>query len=140
MAYTKTSWSIGNPITADKMNNIEDGIANAHSSLTTMATKTEVNELVNQAKADASGALSKANEALSAANTANNNTVDGQKAWTYVAGAMTFENDGSGTVRTNLATRFSNDERDITAATNSAAEAKQWINDAKAVNTVLRNG
>ena len=33
MAYTKNTWSPGDPITQEKMNNIEDGIANAHSDI-----------------------------------------------------------------------------------------------------------
>jgi len=31
MAYSKQTWSTGDPITQEKMNHIEDGIADAHS-------------------------------------------------------------------------------------------------------------
>ena len=44
MAYSKQTWSTGDPITQEKMNHIEDGIADAHSAAS--AATSDVSDLL----------------------------------------------------------------------------------------------
>ena len=58
MAYTKKTWVSGEtPLSAENMNNIENGIANAHEDISELNTKTNtINPAVNTLQSTVSGA------------------------------------------------------------------------------------
>ena len=130
MAYTKHTWTISEPITQEKMNNIENGIANAHamssdiSALDARLDKVDGGSALTSADLDSAGNLKElvktikntANTALSTATTADSKADVGNRAWTYVAGAMTIDPNND-TVTVNLADRFRTDEGNISSAT-----------------------
>jgi hypothetical protein len=74
------NWTIGEPITQEKMNSIEGGIAEAHENIANTYTKTEVNNKISTVETAVTRAQTTANEAKSAALTAQTNANDGQAA------------------------------------------------------------
>ena len=118
MAYDKHPWQIGEAITQDKMNHIEDGIVYAHILLdNNVYNKDTINSMIedisrtaSQASTDASEALVTASEAAIAAN-------DGVRAWSQIQGALARKDDQGETIDpyVNLATRLNADKTAIEA-------------------------
>jgi len=109
-----------------RLDKIDGGSAFSDTSYSTLADKV-------------SAAKDRADNAYSLAYEAKQDTADGTNAWTQVAGVLTFD-ENTGDVTKNLATTMGEIRDSAAAGVASAAEAKQWINDAKAVGTILKNG
>ena len=117
MAYSKYTWTVSEPITQERMNHIEDGIADAHSNASVAESKADsaisrlntVDTTLANVSTVASQAALDANEAMTA-------TEYGRKAWQQVDGALIYDPD-TNEILTNLATRFQNDESNISTAT-----------------------
>jgi hypothetical protein len=56
MAYVQTDWRVGDPITQEKMNHIEEGIYNAHIDISSRYTKSEVENIKSTLEASISAA------------------------------------------------------------------------------------
>ena len=78
------SWSTGDAITQEKMNNIEGGIALAHEGLGLRYTKEEINNIINTVNSSIDGVRTTAQRAAEVAATADAKTQDGRDAWTYI--------------------------------------------------------
>ena len=117
MAYTRTNWNVGDPITQEKMNKIEQGIVDASSMAESNKTDiTTAKDDIGNLQTTASNLNQAVANAQSTASTALSATAAGNNAWTYVSGAMTFDQE-TGEVTKNLATRFTEDESNIASAT-----------------------
>ena len=110
MAYSKTTWSTGDVITAAKLNNAEDGIETAQS--TAEAAQTAATAAQNTADtaqstatgaaSDAGTALSTANSAASDASTALTTANSAQSAAEVAASAASAAQDTANAVQTSL--------------------------------------
>lgn len=117
--FQEHTWEVREPITQEKMNRIEKGITealtdtanNATSIATVSNTVSGMTNTINSVNATAELAKTTANTAL-------DRTEAGNKAWTYVSGAMTF-NPETNEVITNLASRFDTDESAIQSVTSN---------------------
>ena len=130
MAYTQQSWHTGDPITQEKMRTIEQGIADAHTSVanaqsaadgairaneTLASTVENISGVANRAALDATQALADAEY--------------GKKAWTYVQPTMEYEDDGD-TPKVNLATRLANMQQALNDNAGAIATTQGWGSDA----------
>lgn len=140
MAYTKTAWYTGDPITQEKMNHIETGIEEAHSNAAeaqrtadnAVNTGADLQSQLNILKVQADNNTVDAKQALT-------NAQAGQTAWTYVRPTMTYGDDPEVPTKT-LAARLADDETAIAEARNAAATVQTQVTEAQNVNTVLKDG
>lgn len=94
MAYEKTVWAVQDPITKERMNHIEDGIADAHSGVSTVDSK--IQEQVSrmaQLQTLVANNTASIGTLQSDFSTITTNSKDGHDAWTQVAGAITMNGD-----------------------------------------------
>ena len=149
MAYSKTTWNIGDAITREKMQNIEDGIEALDSGLSTnYYNKDYINTQVNNMTRAISNAQSDANQALQDSHDALLQVTPGKNAWTQVSGAMKKYNEATGEEITpgysTLADRLNADKSNLQGQINSvvgtSTRVEQWVTAAYQIGTVLDNG
>ena len=129
--YTEEhNWTTHEPITQEKMNNLEGGVATAHERIDGLYTKQEINTQISNLTSAISQAQTTANNALSTANTADGKTDAGNRAWTYVAGAMTF-NQETDEVTKSLDSRLDEDEANIASVSANAALVNSEVTTAR---------
>ena len=110
-SYTKTSWNTGDPITQEKMNKIEDGIANAHSAATTNSqTIDSVQSTVSTVDTRSSNNATAIQNLQVVVSGIGQNSDQGVKAWTQVREAIEMNGD---TVTKSLNRRISDTETSI---------------------------
>ena len=123
MAYTKTQWNTGDPITQERMNHIEDGISDAHSMASTNNSNvSNLETIVGTLNSDVSGAKQDIQALQRDVSTIGQNSALGAKAWTQVSGAITMNGD---TVTKSLNMRFSEAETKIQSAQTEISSARK---------------
>ena len=113
MAYQKTQWNTGDPITQERMNKLEQGVATAQQTAETGIS----NAATAQSKADANtGEISNLSSAIDTIRrdmTYNNQRIaQGESAWAQVRPAITMNGDN---VTKSLLQRFTEDEGKISS-------------------------
>ena len=138
------NWVVGEPITQEKMNSIEGGVATA------LEQQSQINALDSRLdKIDGGSGFSDSNYQTLAAKVAGIATTagdaardalqaledaeQGKDAWTYVAAVMEFDNGTNEAPTKSLKARLEQDELAINAANTVATIAQTWINDAKVI-------
>ena len=115
-AYSKTNWSVGNPISQEKMNKIEQGIYDAQDTADSNSRSiSNMNDTITNLQGDVRDAADAASLAQSTANTAKQDAKQGQDAWTQILGVITVDQE-TGEITKNLATRIGEDESNIQSA------------------------
>lgn len=133
MAYSQQSWNIGDPITQEKMRQIEQGIYDAHVTAdSSLNSVTNLNAALNELSTTVNSQAGSIRQAQIDIVNAQNATVDGTKAWQQILGLLEFEDDNI-TIRRNLATRIQDDEGHISDNANSIANLQTQITDARSV-------
>ena len=143
------NWVVCEPITQEKMNSLEGGVATAleqQSEITSLDSRLDkidggnafsdaiyntLAEKVEAVKGRADRALSDASDAMQA-------TTDGAKAWTEVSAIVTINQ--AGEVTKHLAECLQEIDNKAIGAAREATTAQTWINDAKVIGTVLKDG
>ena len=113
MAYTAHTWSIGEPITQEKMNHIEQGIADSVDSASLTSAVNSLNSAINSVSAAVQTANYNASLAVEQVNQAAQNAQYGYNAWTQVSNAITI--DETGTITQSLNERIGVVEASTTA-------------------------
>ena len=123
MAYNRTTWNTGDPITQERMNNIEQGIVDAHSANQTLdSTVADIKNTANTAATDVAQAKADIVALQRDAATTSQSAQQGTKAWTYVKEAM--ETDGD-TVTLSLDGRLNNYYASIQTLTREVTDARK---------------
>lgn len=126
MAYTANNWRVGNPITQELMNHIEEGIQTNSTAVEDMYRKNEIDSKVTTLNNTIGEVRRNAESALSTAQTADSKTVAGQNAWDAITTATT-DHDPS---YSSLNSRFTALETMIDTAQDTADTAMLEISNA----------
>ena len=126
MAYTANNWRVGNPITQELMNHIEQGIQTNSTAVEDMYRKNEIDSKVTTLNNTIGEVRRNAESALSTAQTADAKTVAGQNAWDSITTATT-DHDPS---YSSLNSRFAALETMIDTAQDTADTAMLEISNA----------
>ena len=127
MAYTKTQWNTGDPITQERMNHIEDGISDAHDGMSSLSTSvSSMNDTVDSIDTDLTTAKNNIAQLQRDVATIGQNSAAGTKAWAQVSDAIEMSGD---VVTKSLAQRFSNAEALITSVSSEVSAARRGQTD-----------
>ena len=127
MAYTKTQWNTGDPITQERMNHIEDGISDAHDGMSSLSTSvSSMNDTVESIDTDLVTAKNDITQLKRDVATIGQNSAAGTKAWAQVSDAIEMSGD---VVTKSLAQRFSNAEALITSVSSEVSAARKGQTD-----------
>ena len=112
MAYTKTEWVTGAPITQEKMNKIEQGIADAHDSNSVNTTNIDsINSFINDTLTPAINTLSTDQTNMKLDLTSMQWYAEmGKNAWTEVQDALIYDENDPPQIVTHLNKRISDIE------------------------------
>ena len=134
MAYQKHTWVTGEPITQERMNNMEDGIANAH--ISTNANTTLINGLdttVSTVQSDISDIKSNIQALQQNTSDVNVYSKEGHEAWNAVLQAATLASgtpaEGNVVFSKTLDGRFGDIETDISNIRTEIQDAHRNSND-----------
>ena len=123
MAYTQTTWEVGDAITKERMTKIENGIAEAHSSNSTNASNiASLGDTVSTMSTDVSDAKSDIQALQTDVAQIGQSASQGTQAWTYVREAMQFDGD---TVTKSLNARIGEDEGYISSLQTEVQAARR---------------
>ena len=110
-SYTQTQWNTGDPITQEKMNKIENGIASAHSAASTNSSDIgAVQNTVSAINTSVQNNASAIQSLQTTVSTIGQNSDQGAKAWTQVREAIQMTGD---VVTKSLNTRIGDTETSI---------------------------
>ena len=127
MAYTKTQWNTGDPITQERMNHIEDGILDAHDGMSSLSTSvSNMNDTVGSIDTNLVTAQNDITQLKRDVATIGQNSAAGTKAWAQVSDAIEMSGD---VVTKSLAQRFSNAEALITSVSSEVSAARKGQTD-----------
>ena len=94
MAYSQHNWTTGEPITQERMNHIEEGIAAIDNTASeAQSTATTAQQNVSTLSTTVQNISSTAQRALTTAERAEQSTVAGTNAWTQIRGVITIDPD-----------------------------------------------